>query len=201
MHCVCSLEMGIDCLEMPCDLQTTGGRNGYGAKLANAYSREFVVETADGANTGKRYKQVFRDNMSVSDEPRITDCAAKDNWTKVPPCQTCSVLVVICSDCCAQRQSGVDLPVSLEVCMSATHMYEFSRTSARPVCRLRRLDSCLSCPKLEMHFRPLNSFLQTRSFDSLTANPCADHLQAGPGTLRHDAPGGGQRGAAAQACV
>lgn len=66
-------------------MQTTGGRNGYGAKLANAYSLEFTVETADGANSGRRYKQVFRSNMSVIEEPRITECAAKNNWTKVPP--------------------------------------------------------------------------------------------------------------------
>ncbi|XRA97708.1 DNA topoisomerase 2 [Pycnococcus provasolii] len=29
--------------------KTTGGRNGYGAKLANIFSTEFVVETADGS--------------------------------------------------------------------------------------------------------------------------------------------------------
>lgn len=30
----------------------TGGRNGYGAKLANIFSSEFTIETADGACTG-----------------------------------------------------------------------------------------------------------------------------------------------------
>jgi DNA topoisomerase II len=38
--------------------KTTGGRNGYGAKLANIFSTEFTVETADGARSGKKYKQV-----------------------------------------------------------------------------------------------------------------------------------------------
>jgi DNA topoisomerase II len=37
--------------------KTTGGRNGYGAKLANIFSTEFIVETAD-APSGKKYKQV-----------------------------------------------------------------------------------------------------------------------------------------------
>lgn len=37
--------------------QVTGGRNGYGAKLANIFSKEFVVETCDGARK-RRYKQV-----------------------------------------------------------------------------------------------------------------------------------------------
>lgn len=37
--------------------KTTGGRNGYGAKLTNIFSREFVIETADGKRQ-KKYKQV-----------------------------------------------------------------------------------------------------------------------------------------------
>lgn len=34
-----------------------GGRNGYGAKLANIFSTEFIVETSDKAS-GNKYKQV-----------------------------------------------------------------------------------------------------------------------------------------------
>jgi len=37
--------------------KTTGGRNGYGAKLTNIFSTEFVIETADGRRL-KKYKQV-----------------------------------------------------------------------------------------------------------------------------------------------
>ena len=37
--------------------KTTGGRNGYGAKLTNIFSSEFVIETADGRRL-KKYKQV-----------------------------------------------------------------------------------------------------------------------------------------------
>jgi hypothetical protein len=50
--------------------QVTGGRNGYGAKLANIFSTEFTVETCDGTRC-KRYKQVFRSNMSVKDKPKV----------------------------------------------------------------------------------------------------------------------------------
>lgn len=39
--------------------KTTGGRNGYGAKLTNIFSTEFVIETADGKRQ-KKYKQVMR---------------------------------------------------------------------------------------------------------------------------------------------
>ena len=37
--------------------KTTGGRNGYGAKLTNIFSTEFIVETVDGKRQ-KKYKQV-----------------------------------------------------------------------------------------------------------------------------------------------
>jgi DNA topoisomerase-2 len=36
--------------------KVTGGRNGYGAKLCNIFSTEFVVETGD-KGTGMKYKQ------------------------------------------------------------------------------------------------------------------------------------------------
>ena len=62
--------------------KVTGGRNGYGAKLANIFSTEFVVETADGARR-KRYAQRFTSNMGVAHPPVIEACAASDNWTRV----------------------------------------------------------------------------------------------------------------------
>ena len=62
--------------------KTTGGRNGYGAKLANIFSTEFVVETADGSRQ-KKYRQTFRDNMSVAEEPVITKCKASENYTRI----------------------------------------------------------------------------------------------------------------------
>lgn len=57
--------------------KTTGGRNGYGAKLANIFSTRFVVETAD-KNVRKRYKQVFSDNMSQKEAPSITSYNKQD---------------------------------------------------------------------------------------------------------------------------
>ncbi|CAI5470147.1 unnamed protein product [Closterium sp. Yama58-4] len=84
--------------------KTTGGRNGYGAKLANIFSTEFVVETADGSRQ-KKYKQVrgagltyilsiitsitfqlnliFSQNMSVKKAPVIKDCKPTDNFTSI----------------------------------------------------------------------------------------------------------------------
>lgn len=49
----------------------TGGRNGYGAKLANIFSTKFVVETCDGKRR-RRYKQTFSKNMGKKGEPVIT---------------------------------------------------------------------------------------------------------------------------------
>jgi len=45
--------------------KTTGGRNGYGAKLTNIFSTEFVIETADGKRQ-KKYKQVLFSALRVS---------------------------------------------------------------------------------------------------------------------------------------
>ena len=50
-----------------------GGTNGYGAKLANAYSTDFWIETVDHASK-KKYVQRFYDNMNSYDEPEITKC-------------------------------------------------------------------------------------------------------------------------------
>ena len=49
-------------------LKHVGGKNGYGAKLTNIFSKQFYVETCDGK---KIYKQTFYDNMSRKDEPII----------------------------------------------------------------------------------------------------------------------------------
>ncbi|PNH12210.1 DNA topoisomerase 2 [Tetrabaena socialis] len=62
--------------------KVTGGRNGYGAKLANIFSSEFTVETCDGSRQ-RRYKQTFSNNMQSKAEPKITDCKATDNWTSI----------------------------------------------------------------------------------------------------------------------
>jgi len=60
----------------------TGGRNGYGAKLANIYSREFTVETAD-KNTGQKYRQTWTNNMSTCGKPKITKNSKGEEWTKI----------------------------------------------------------------------------------------------------------------------
>lgn len=48
-----------------------GGRNGYGAKCTNAFSKYFEVETVD-AQLNKKWKQVFKDNMHDIGQPKIT---------------------------------------------------------------------------------------------------------------------------------
>jgi len=49
--------------------KVVGGRNGYGAKLINIFSTEFIVRTCDGKNL---YEQRFAENMTVVDPPTIT---------------------------------------------------------------------------------------------------------------------------------
>lgn len=55
--------------------KTTGGRNGYGAKLANVFSTFFQVECAD-VESGKYFSQIFRDNMTTADDPIVKDLTA-----------------------------------------------------------------------------------------------------------------------------
>ena len=59
--------------------RTTGGLNGLGAKLTNIYSIEFIVETVCNK---KKYRQVFKNNMSEIEKPEITDTTEKD-YTKI----------------------------------------------------------------------------------------------------------------------
>ena len=69
--------------------KTTGGRNGYGAKLANIFSKEFVVECLDSSR-GVRFRQVFRDNMGRAEEPTVTKATKAEikagDYTKITFC-------------------------------------------------------------------------------------------------------------------
>jgi len=49
--------------------RTTGGRNGYGAKLTNVFSTFFSIETVDGVS---KYYQEFTNNLSSRTKPNIT---------------------------------------------------------------------------------------------------------------------------------
>mmetsp|Transcript_13500 Transcript_13500/g.29330 ORF Transcript_13500/g.29330 Transcript_13500/m.29330 type:complete len:1434 (+) Transcript_13500:96-4397(+) len=66
--------------------KTTGGRNGYGAKLANIFSTEFIVECLD-SEQGLKFTQVFRDNMNTKEEPKVKKCTKteqkKGDYTKI----------------------------------------------------------------------------------------------------------------------
>ena len=54
----------------------TGGKNGYGAKLTNIFSKHFRIETVD-SNTKLKYTQNFYDNMTRKDPPVITPYTQK----------------------------------------------------------------------------------------------------------------------------
>ncbi|CAE8691232.1 unnamed protein product [Polarella glacialis] len=57
--------------------KVVGGRNGYGAKLTNIFSTQFVLETAD-SSAGKKYKQVWEKNMGVCNKPVISNNKTED---------------------------------------------------------------------------------------------------------------------------
>lgn len=58
-----------------------GGRNGYGAKLANIFSKQFEVETVCHINQ-KKFKQVFKNNMSERGTPKVASSTSKP-YTKI----------------------------------------------------------------------------------------------------------------------
>lgn len=61
----------------------TGGKNGYGAKLTNIFSKWFEVETVD-KRVKKKYSQRFSDNMKTIEKPKISNVTAKTpEYTKV----------------------------------------------------------------------------------------------------------------------
>ncbi|KAA6382429.1 MAG: putative DNA topoisomerase 2, partial [Streblomastix strix] len=59
--------------------RVTGGRNGYGAKLANIFSQEFTVESVCD---NKSYQQKFEKNMDIIGKPTIGTTKEK-NRTKI----------------------------------------------------------------------------------------------------------------------
>lgn len=61
--------------------KTTGGRNGYGAKLANIFSKRFEIECADSERQ-KKYHQVWEDNMRKKDKANITSHKG-ESYTKI----------------------------------------------------------------------------------------------------------------------
>jgi DNA topoisomerase-2 len=57
--------------------RTTGGRNGYGAKLANIFSTRFIVEIVDSKRK-KKFIQEWSNNMATIGKAKITDSTAKN---------------------------------------------------------------------------------------------------------------------------
>ncbi|KAI9274543.1 DNA topoisomerase [Phascolomyces articulosus] len=62
--------------------KVVGGRNGYGAKLCNIFSTEFIVETADKEEK-KKYKQIFKNNMGNKGAPRISENKKGEEYTRI----------------------------------------------------------------------------------------------------------------------
>ncbi len=62
--------------------KVTGGRNGYGAKLANIFSTHFAIETADH-NRGRKFFMEWEENMTKRHEPVLKNVKLKEDFTKV----------------------------------------------------------------------------------------------------------------------
>ena len=62
--------------------RVVGGRNGYGAKLANVYSKLFSVTIKDPVNK-KKYSQIWENNMTKCNKPKITNHAASTSSVSI----------------------------------------------------------------------------------------------------------------------
>lgn len=62
-------------------IQIVGGRNGFGAKLANIFSKKFIVETVD-ARRKLHFVQEYGENMNVRNEP-VVKKTSKKAFTKI----------------------------------------------------------------------------------------------------------------------
>jgi len=67
--------------------KVTGGKNGFGAKLTNAYSNMFRIETVGLNEQGeqKKFVQTFENNMSTRGKPKLTKWS-KASYTKITFC-------------------------------------------------------------------------------------------------------------------
>ena len=61
--------------------KTTGGRNGFGAKLTNIFSKQFILECGDRKHK-KKFKMIWRDNMTSNSQPEIKEYTG-DDFVKV----------------------------------------------------------------------------------------------------------------------
>ena len=61
--------------------KTTGGKNGFGAKLVNLFSSWFQVETIDHVR-GLKYIQEFTNNMTIKGKPKVSKVKGKP-YTKI----------------------------------------------------------------------------------------------------------------------
>lgn len=62
--------------------RTTGGKNGFGAKLANIFSKRFELEIIH-PKSKQKYTQVFTENMTNIEPPVITKCNDKKGLVKI----------------------------------------------------------------------------------------------------------------------
>lgn len=60
----------------------TGGRNGYGAKLTNIFSKRFSITIQDPVNK-LEYTQTWRDNMAVCEKAKVKKYLKKVGWTHI----------------------------------------------------------------------------------------------------------------------
>ncbi|OMJ76839.1 hypothetical protein SteCoe_23685 [Stentor coeruleus] len=60
--------------------KVTGGRNGYGAKLTNVFSKKFILETANSESM-KKFTMEWSKNMSIHGDAKVEKLSKKEDYT------------------------------------------------------------------------------------------------------------------------
>lgn len=63
-------------------VRTECGRNGYGAKLTNIFSKQFMITIGDPHNK-RWYRQIWNNNMDIMSEPEIKENYAGESFVEV----------------------------------------------------------------------------------------------------------------------
>ena len=117
--------------------KTVGGKNGYGAKLTNIFSREFTVETVDH-RAKKKYVQTWTSNMSVCSKPTITTVAAT-----AKPYTRISYVPDLSSFLWGLPETPATIPVDMQDVL-ATRVYDLAACVGRD-CRVTLNGVVLPC--------------------------------------------------------
>lgn len=106
----------------------TGGKNGFGAKLANILSKKFIIETVD-SNVSKKFVQEFGNNMEIVGKEKITSSKVK-SYTKI----TFYPDFTLFSGESGEKMKTIDGFDDVHLCLFKKRVYDMTAVTGDTVC-------------------------------------------------------------------